>query len=432
MLLGVLTVIGGVLLIGALFFQVQEVVTPFMLVVLATLLLYPFRNEPKLRPLIVVCAVLFLSWFVARSIMVLVPFVVAFLLAYTVEPLVTKLQRQFYVKRWISALVATLVLVGLLAVGIFYMIPILIAQVGNTLGSLDKVLANLIDWAHSGGLASLTGMPQEKVNSIVDHYLVPKTAGLENTMMKEAESIAAALPAFISSALHFQIIPFLMFYFIKDYWRIRAAIKTYIPQEYQRRTKSFLRDLDEVVGGFLRGDVITSIFQGTFIGVGLHFIGVPGALLLGVLTAFLTLIPFIGGVTAYALAAFSALYMPEPGLSLLYVTILFVGQSILESTVIGPQIMGRHTDLHALVIIFAILIFGFFGGVGGMLVAIPVTGLLLRFAMRWRARRHAEIEEEKVQADLARNPHHAKKGEELPEEVVAGASLAGPKGPLPG
>jgi predicted PurR-regulated permease PerM len=427
---GIITIIGGVLLIATLFFQASEVLTPFVVAMLAMLVLYPFRSEPKLRPVLMAGTVIFLIWFVAKSIMVLLPFIIAFILAYITEPVVTKLQKKFYIKRWISALVATIVLVALLAVLLIYTLPLLIAQIGNAFGALDRLAVNVVDWAHSGGLSSLTGISQEKVDMMVQRYLLPKTKGLQEMMLSQAETAAAALPEIFSSALHFLMIPFLMFYFIKDYWKIRASIYSFIPQEYQKRSQRLLRDLDEVVGGFLRGDLITSVLQGTIIGVGLHVIGVDGALLLGVLTGFLTLIPFIGGVIAFVLAALAGLQMPEPGMSLLYVSLLFLGQSILESTVISPQIMGRHTDLHPLLVIGGILVFGFFGGVVGMLLAIPLLGLILRFAMRWRTRRHAEIEEEKVRADLERNPHHAKRGEELPGEVLAD-TLAGPQGKLP-
>jgi predicted PurR-regulated permease PerM len=409
-LFGVITIISVVLLIAALFFQVSGVITPFLLALLATILIYPFRSEPKLRPLILVGAIVFLVWFIAQSVMVLLPFVLAFLLAYIVEPVVTKLQRRFFIKRWIPSLAATLILVGVLVVVVVYMIPIFVTQMGNAISSIDSLADQVIHWARSGGLADLTGLAQDKINTMIDRYLLPQADGIDDAMINGARQAAVALPAILSTAFHFLAIPFIMFYFIKDYWRIRGAVYSFIPQEYQIRSQRLLRDLDEIVGGFLRGDVITSIFQGTFIGVGLHIIGVPGALLLGVVTGFLCLIPFVGGIISYVLALFGALYMPNPGLSLLYVTILFFVQSVIESTVVSPHVLGRHTDLHPLLVILSVLIFGFFWGVVGMLVGIPITALLLRFAMRWRTRRHAELEEEKVRMDIARNPHHAPAG----------------------
>jgi predicted PurR-regulated permease PerM len=73
--------------------------------------------------------------------------------------------------------------------------------------------------------------------------------------------------------------------------------------------------------------------------------------------------------------------------------------------------MGRHTDLHPILVIISLLVFGFFMGIGGMLIAIPVTSLVVRFATRWRDGRRAQIEQEKVMADLKNNPHHARRGE---------------------
>jgi predicted PurR-regulated permease PerM len=186
--------------------------------------------------------------------------------------------------------------------------------------------------------------------------------------------------------------------------------------------------MHEVVGGYLRGDLITSIFQGLMIGVGLQLIGIPGALLLGVVTGVLSLIPYIGAILAYVIALLTALSTPEPASAALYVTLLFVAQSIIETTLIGPQVMGRHTDLHPLIVMISLLLFGYFMGILGMLIAIPVVGLLVRWAQRGRDRRQAQIEDRKVQVDVALNPSHARRGDQPPAMDTA---MAGPKGRLP-
>ena len=406
-LYGILTIIAGTILVAALFFEVREVLSPFILALIAGILFYPFRNEQKLRPLMLAGALVFLIWFTVTTIGVLLPFILAFGMAYIVDPLVTWLQRKYFVKRWIPALMVTLILLGLIVLIVGYLLPLLAAQVAMAIGSIETLSTSLVAWARSGDLANLLGAPQEKIDVIVERYLIPKTQGIQAKMLEEVEGVAVGLPGYLAGIFNFLAVPFVMFYFIKDYWHIRGAIYSFIPQEYQRRSQRFLKDLDEIVGGFLRGDIITSVFQGTFIGVGLHFIGVPQALLLGVLTGFLCLIPYIGAIIALMLAMLFALYTPDPGLTVLYVGILYALQSILESTVIGPQIMGKHTELHPLLVIISLIIFGSFMGTTGMLIAIPTTGLVLRYVSRWRDRRRAGIEQEKVQADIERNPHHA-------------------------
>jgi predicted PurR-regulated permease PerM len=431
-LYGVLSVIAGTILVGVLVYDVRAVLSPVLIALLAGVLLWPFRSEPKIRPLLVVAAIVLALWIAVTAFSVLVPFIAAFLLAYIVDPVVTKLQRRFYVKRWILALIASLALVAIMAIVAGYMAPVLIAQIGTALGSLDRVTDSFVQWARSGGLTELTGIPQPKAQMIVERYLVPRITGLEAMVFDGASEMTRELPGTISSIVsvvtNILMIPFLMFYLVKDYWHIRAAIYSFIPQEYQVRSQRMLNDMHEVVGGYLRGDVITSVFQGLFIGVGLAIAGVPGALLLGVITGVLALIPYIGAVIAWAIALLSALSMPDPAIGALWVTVIFAIQSVIETAIIGPHVMGRHTDLHPLVVMSSLLLFGYFMGVGGMLVAIPVTGLLLRGAFRWRERRRAQIEREKVEADLKENPHHAQRGEQSDQSVNA---MAGPKAPLP-
>jgi predicted PurR-regulated permease PerM len=227
-------------------------------------------------------------------------------------------------------------------------------------------------------------------------------------------TVGQAVPDMFTTFINFLMVPFVMFYFIKDYWKIRGALYSFLPQEYQRRSYQLLRDMDEIMGGYLRGDIITSIFQALFIGIGLYFIGVPGAVLLALLSGFLNLIPLIGAYIAYIFAAIAALTTPDPMMALLWVTVLYAAEGVLETAVIGPQVFGRHTDLHALVVILSILIFGYFMGITGMLIAIPVTSMLVRFITRWRNERRLAVEREKVEADLRENPHHARKGELAP------------------
>jgi predicted PurR-regulated permease PerM len=431
-LYGVLAIIAGTLLVGVMLYDVRAVISPVIVALFAGILLWPFRSEPKIRPVLLVGALALVLWITVTAFSVLVPFIAAFLLAYIVDPVVTKLQRRFYVKRWILALATSLLLVGLMAVAVGYMAPVLVTQVGAALGALDRISESFVHWARSGGLSALTGIPEDKARMIVERYVVPRISGLQSAAFHQAGEMTDELPGAISgiasAVTNILMIPFLTFYLVKDYWHIRATIYSFIPQDYQIRSQRMLNDMHEVVGGYLRGDVITSVFQGLFIGIGLAIIGVPGALLLGVVTGVLALIPFIGALIAWGIALLAALALPDPAMSALWVTLLFAAQSIIETTIIGPHVMGRHTDLHPLVVMSSLLLFGYFMGVGGMLVAIPATGLALRFAFRWRERRRAAIEREKVEADLKENPHHAKRGDASAPPIDA---LAGPQSPLP-
>jgi predicted PurR-regulated permease PerM len=411
---GVVTIAVGVLLIALMIYEIRGILSPLLIAGAAALLFYPFRKEPKLRPLLVVAAVLFLIWFCLTAMSVLLPFTIAFLLAYIADPLVSYASRRWYVRRWISALVLTVLFVGLIAVVVGYIAAVVATQVGTAIASIEPLTGAMGAGARGGARAVMTGLPQPKIDDMIARYVMPKIHGIDASLMELAGDVGKSAPGYLSGLVHFMMIPFVMFYFIKDYWRIRGALYSFLPEEYQRRSRRFLRDLDEVVGGFLRGDLITSLFQGTFIGLGLYLIGVPGALLIGMLAAFLTLIPFIGGYISYALAAMAALATDDPAITLLYVTLLFVAQAVVESTVIGPQVMGRHSDLHPAVVIISLLIFGYFMGIGGMLIAIPTTSLVIRFMTRWRDERRVAIERKKVEADLRENPGHARRGEAAP------------------
>jgi predicted PurR-regulated permease PerM len=136
--------------------------------------------------------------------------------------------------------------------------------------------------------------------------------------------------------------------------------------------------VDWVMGRYVRGAVFVALIQGAIAALALWIIGVSSPLVLGLMTGLLDFIPYIGLATSLAVASIVALFSGEPvGTKVLAVVIVYLSQKLLEATVLAPKIIGAQVGLHPVVLILSLLVFGYFLGFLGLLIAVPVTALLL-------------------------------------------------------
>jgi predicted PurR-regulated permease PerM len=169
-----------------------------------------------------------------------------------------------------------------------------------------------------------------------------------------------------------------VFYLLKDFPSISARFYQAFPEGRRDTVRSLIARIDGVLGGYFRGAVIVAIIQGTISALALWLMGVNYALVLGVMTAILNFIPYVGLVISLVVASMVALFSGEPVLTKVAgVVVLYLSQKLLEATVLGPKIIGPQVGLHPVVLILCLMVFGYFLGFIGLLIAVPATALLL-------------------------------------------------------
>lgn len=163
----------------------------------------------------------------------------------------------------------------------------------------------------------------------------------------------------------------LALYIIADRERARGALYAAFPRTMHVRMARILANLETIVGGYIRGQVITSACMGVFAFALLSAVGVDNALSLAVFAALTDVLPFVGGLLATAPAVAGAL--SEGPLAAVIVLVVMVAYQELESRVIVPRVYGRVLRLPAAVVIVALLAGGILGGIVGALLALPVA-----------------------------------------------------------
>lgn len=396
-----LTLILAILLILALGYSVAEIVSPFVITGALVFLLYPLRHQKLAGRLLWLSVALFVLWFLYSIIGLLAPFIVAFLAAYMLNPFVVKLEKRS-LPRWASSLIAVLLLIGVVVAVILFLVPPAVRQFEGILQGVSLIAGEVSEFLRSGELFTILarlGIPVEEAQDFVSRELSPRLSGLLQALFEGVFGFVSGFSSVVLHIINAVIIPFIIFYLLKDLPFISEKALALVPVERRERTVETLRKVDTVIGRYLRGAVIVAIIQGCISGVVLWLLGVNYALVLGIMTGILNFIPYVGLLTSLVVSSLVAAFSGGPILAkIIGVVVLYLSQKLLEATVLGPKIIGTQVGLHPVLLILCLLIFGYFLGFVGMLIAVPATALIMAATTEWLAARDAALQ---------RSPHEA-------------------------
>lgn len=190
------------------------------------------------------------------------------------------------------------------------------------------------------------------------------------------------------------LILFLTAYFVIEAPQIWPKLLEWVPVKLRHKAASVIRPLEGRLGGYVRGQLMVSMAVACFLGCGMYLIGVPHAVVLGVLAGLLNLVPFVGSMITAVLAVLVAF---NQSLVCAGLTIgLFAVEQWVESNFIVPRLLGSQVELHPLIVLFAILIGASLMGLPGALIAVPITTAGMFLAEEFYLRPLKEKEEQEA------------------------------------
>jgi len=320
-------------------------------------------------------AVVVVLLYVARR--VLAPFFVSFLLAYLLDPLIGRLtSRRFPRTASIVALMAvTLLLIGT-AVVLLY--PILSQQAGHLIENMplyieavQRWLAPLVERLGIGNRGSLG----EFLNQVFSRFgSLPLQVLTQSTRI--GFQALTNLVSFILFLVNLLIIPVATFYLLRDWGQLKEQAMTLVPVQRRDGARSLLKKIDTALGAFIRGQILIAFLQAVFYSVGFTLVGVPMSVLLGIVTGFASVVPYLGLVVGL-LPALLLTYIQFSDFShLLGVLLVFGIAQVLETGVYTPRIMGGKVGLHPVAVLLAVVVGGKLFGFVGILFAIPGAAVI--------------------------------------------------------
>ena len=384
----------GAIVLAALCYTILPIISPFVLVASLVYLLYPMRHVALVRRVMWLGIFLFTLWLFYSVLHLLAPFIVAFLMAYILHPIITKLESRG-VRRWISSLVTVLVLVGVVVTVILFVMPLVVQQFGGILAGLNAIAKDFAELLKSGKIFDVLaryGVPVEKAREIISERISPSLEHVLTNLFEGVFGFVTGVSSLALQLINAVLIPFLLFYMLLDFSLITDRFVRLFPAERRERITETGRKTDALLGKYFRGAILVAIIQGTISAVILWLIGVKYALVLGIMTGILNFIPYVGLMTSLVVSSIVALFSGEPILAkVIAVVVMYLSQKLLEATVLGPKIIGAQVGLHPVLLILCLLIFGFFLGFVGLLIAVPASALLIAAFKEWEANRQPAV-----------------------------------------
>ncbi|MGM0397261.1 MAG: AI-2E family transporter [Bacillota bacterium] len=298
------------------------------------------------------------------------PFIYALVLAYLLNPIVKLLEKRKIKRIW-AILIVFLVLFAIIGIAFATLIPSLKGDLSGFIDDIPNIVSFLEKRISEFQAGKITFIPQE----IQEFLNVEEQMDKAGEYLKKAfKGIFNALVSSTGTLLDIIITPIITFYYLKDKDKILKAFTSDIPESAISKLKELGSDVDKVLGGFVKGQLTIAAFVGILTGVGCWLIGVPYALTIGLVAGITNIIPYfgpwLGGILPVVLG-----FMEKPLMALWVVILIIVIQQI-EATFLSPQIMSHSVGLHPLLVMFSVLFFGSMFGILGMIIGVPLMGIL--------------------------------------------------------
>jgi predicted PurR-regulated permease PerM len=307
---------------------------------------------------------------------VLTPFAVSALLAWLGDPLVDRLERRRFSRTSAVTLVFGAMTLGVVLV-VIVLVPLLERQISRLIDKLPQMVAwvntVVLPWVAERTGYSLDQMnPQQVIDALRAHW--QQAGGVAATVLSSVSKSGLAVVGFFGTLA---LVPVVTFYFLRDWDDMMARLRELLPRSVEPTVSQLARESDGVLGAFLRGQLSVMIALGIVYTAGLMVIGLDLAVLIGMIAGIVSFVPYlgiiVGGGAALIAAAVQFQDWFHPGM----VLVVFVVGQMLEGFVLTPWLVGDRVGLHPVAVIFAILAGGQLFGFLGVLLALPVTAVLM-------------------------------------------------------
>jgi predicted PurR-regulated permease PerM len=314
---------------------------------------------------------------------ILLPFVAGMVLAYLLDPVATRLERL-----GMNRLLATLAIMALFIVGAAALIvltaPIIVRELAyfieNSPGYLKQLQALATD-PDRPWLRKIVGEGLGHAEQSISE-LATLAASWLTSVLRSVWSGGQALISVFSLAV---VTPIVACYLIYDWHRMIAVVDNWVPPVHRDTVRALAREIDDTIGGFVRGQSALCLVLGIFYALALTLIGLRHGFLIGFSAGLISFVPYLGSLTGLLVATCVAVAQFWPSWTMIAIVplIFFLGQSLADY-VLSPYLVGRRVNLNPVWLLFALFAFGYLFGFVGLLIAVPLAaaiGVLVRFAL---------------------------------------------------
>ena len=335
-----------------------------------------------------------LIWLLGYLSDVLIPFAVALLLAYLINPLVLLVQKK--VGNRVAAVFISLfaVLMGVVLLGWLF-IPVITKEIAH-MGKISTAVVSNSDLAERAA----THLPPDLWQAVKDFAARKEVQdffktenfwsiaeGVTRKVLPGVWGVITGTASFIMGVVGLAVIGLYLVFLLFNYQKIKESWMDLIPPAYREAVTGFVEEFNLAMKRYFRGQAAVASIVGVLFALGFWIIGLPMGILLGLFIGLLNMVPYlqiIGLIPAFLLALVHALEIGGSLWMILALTgLVFAVVQIIQDAVLVPKIMGRVTGLSPAMILLSLSIWGKLLGVFGLLIALPMTCLLLAYYRRF-------------------------------------------------
>ncbi len=329
------------------------------------------------RSFIIFCLIssfIFMCWALGSALNTLV---YAFALAYFTHPLVIKLEK-YKMRRSVTVILILAFSAALLGLGLAYLVPYILREAQEFIQDLPFITqsaANRLSAALENhnlhlnlGLEDLANYLSQNFQKIIAEYSKP--------LMGSLTTILTGTLSVIVWVLNLTLFPILFFFLIQDYDKIIKFTHSLVPTRFKPKFEYYSHQLNQVLSGYIRGQVIVASCLVVIYSLGFSISGIKFGLILGIIAGTMSLIPYVGATIAVVgsvglALAYSAGFSVYLGIAI----VISIAQTI-ETFYLTPYLVGNRVGLNPLATLLVLIMGANLGGMMGMLIAIPVGGML--------------------------------------------------------
>lgn len=346
------------------------------------------NRQTIVRSVVTVVVLVALYLLIRRLSGVLLPFLISFVIAYILAPIVNFFQHKCRLKnRVLSVIVTILLVLGVLTGLVAALVPAISKQATSLSNSVKTYVAQ---WNGNEYFSAETNQRIEELIKSLDIKALLQSDEVQQGLSKVANFLGDGLLAIGNSVLSLAIVFVCIMYIIfllVDYEKITLNWHKYIPARFSETMQMLLQDLDRNMNAYFRGQALIAAINGLLFAIGFQIIGLPMGIGLGIMIGILNLVPYMQILGAFPAVLLGLIQAAETGrpfwVILLCIAAVFAIVQIVENMVLTPTIMGEVTGMGPAWILLSLSIWGSLLGFVGMIIALPLTTLLISYYKRF-------------------------------------------------
>lgn len=304
----------------------------------------------------------------------LAPFLISFIFAYLLRPVIEVNCSRFNLPRSLVTIgVFALFLSGFIAIIVLF-VPMIYHQISIFVQKLPQYRNNFNEEIYSWSERLNETNPElsHKITESVNHFVDSAFSIFGGFANHIWQYTLATINFFTIVAL----VPIILYYFLRDWPKIVDTIESILPMRGKSKIREIFLSINELLSAYIRGQLNICMMLAFYYILGLNLIGIDLALLLGILSGFMIIIPFIGALISVSIVIISCYFTFGAGMELVYVIVLYIVGHSVEGYILAPKIIGDRIGLHPLWILFAVFAAGSIFGFVGIIFAIPMAGVI--------------------------------------------------------